>query len=162
MGSVRSDQFILRQCYWRAYAVGDVEKMALVKLAKWVQCFWYLCWFSWGRVTSVGMEQGVETLVLQSRTALFSVVDEPRTLYMLGTTLYSGFSLLTLESSTSPWIGIDFLLGKRWKMNWKRSEWTGRVVEWLRTRLACIRACVHGRIAQKWSAVGCRFHSYQC
>lgn len=33
---------------------------------------------------------------------LFSVVDEPRTLYMLGTTLYSGFSLLTLESSTSP------------------------------------------------------------
>lgn len=24
------------QCYWRAYSVGDVEKMALLKLAKWV------------------------------------------------------------------------------------------------------------------------------
>ena len=29
--------FLYWQCYWRAYAVGDVEKMALVKLAKWVK-----------------------------------------------------------------------------------------------------------------------------
>lgn len=35
------------QCYWRAYSVGDVEKMALLKLAKWViveaQLHFWLC-----------------------------------------------------------------------------------------------------------------------
>lgn len=44
-GSGQNDQFIFfQQCYWRAYAVGDVEKMALVKLAKWVKgrkCYWF-------------------------------------------------------------------------------------------------------------------------
>lgn len=48
--------FFFWQCYWRAYAVGDVEKMALVKLAKWVKrvkCCCYFCWLLWYGISCV-------------------------------------------------------------------------------------------------------------
>lgn len=35
-----ANMFVL-QCYWRAYSVGDVERMALLKLAKYY--YYYYC-----------------------------------------------------------------------------------------------------------------------
>lgn len=95
------------QCYWRAYAVGDVEKMALVKLAKWVKGvkrYWYffrLLWYGgWAFYPSSYMNVGC--------SSVYEYWSENLAIWL------ERMTLLFKE-------GIAFLLGKGPRMNWK--EW---------------------------------------